>query len=69
MFKMRTHRVRYAETLSSLASKYYGDPGLWEHIYQANRHYVADPNRLDPGQCLVIPHLFAHEARRWLDPS
>jgi len=65
----RLHRVRHAETLSSIALAFYGDPNRWEHIYQANRHYIADPNRLDPGQSLVIPHLFADEFRHWLDPS
>jgi nucleoid-associated protein YgaU len=65
---LRTHRVRYAETLSSLAARYYGNASRWEHIYQANRHYIADPNRLDPGQNIVIPHLVVDEFRHWLDP-
>lgn len=65
----RLHRVRHAETLSSLAVTYYGDAGQWEEIYQANRHYIANPNMLDPGQILVIPHLWAPEVRHWLDPK
>lgn len=69
MTVIRTHTVRYAETLSSLAQKYYGDAGWWESIYQANRHYIANPNALDPGQVLVIPHLYLDEARRWLGLS
>jgi len=69
MSMIRTHRVRFAETLSSLAVKYYGDATLWEHIYQANRHYIANPNALDPGQSLVIPRLVLPEIRHWLDPA
>lgn len=52
----RTHRVRNAETLSTIAEAYYRDPAKWILIYQANRHYIANPNQLDPGQVLVIPH-------------
>lgn len=69
MFSKRYHKVRYAETLSSLAARYYGDPDLWEDIYQANRHYIADPNRLDPGQSIVIPRMVGAELRNWLDPA
>lgn len=63
---MRTHRVRYGETLSTIAGAYYGRPELWERIYQANRHYIANPSQLDPGQSLVIPHLFVPELRHLL---
>lgn len=66
---MRTHRVRYGETLSTIAARYYGDPELWETVYQANRHYVANPNQLDPGQSLVIPYHLIRELRHALDPS
>lgn len=66
---MRTHRVRYGETLSTIAARYYGDAELWERIYQANRHYIANPSQLDPGQSLVVPHLPLPELRHFLDPS
>lgn len=54
---MRTHRVLYGETLSTIAMAYYHDPGKWAIIFQHNSHYLPDPNHLDPGQILVIPHL------------
>ena len=32
----RRHKVRKGETLRGLSEKYYGDPGLWKVIYDAN---------------------------------
>lgn len=54
---MRYHRVRYGDTLTSLGALYYGKELLGFVIYQHNRHYIADPNQLFPGQELVIPYL------------
>lgn len=54
---LRTHRVRYGETLSSIAETYYGDPALYTFIYQHNRHYIENVNQLYPGQIIVIPYL------------
>jgi nucleoid-associated protein YgaU len=56
---MRTHRVAMGETLATIAQTYYKDPSRWAVIYQHNERYIADPNHLDAGQTLVIPHLVA----------
>lgn len=53
----RTHRVRYGDTLASLAKLYYGDANLYGYIYQHNRHYIEQMNCLAVGQVLVIPYL------------
>jgi hypothetical protein len=37
----RLHKVAAGETLRSIASRYYGNPALWERIYQANEKNVS----------------------------
>lgn len=39
----KSHRVATGDTLRSIAGKYYGDPNLWERIYDAN------PDKVDRG--------------------
>jgi len=53
------HVVRKGETLSTIAARYYGadGPRLWRRIWEANKDTVPDPDRLRPGQRLVIPGL------------
>ncbi|MBI3565106.1 MAG: LysM peptidoglycan-binding domain-containing protein [Elusimicrobia bacterium] len=50
----KSHRVATGDTLRSIAGKFYGDPNLWERIYDAN------PDKVDrglpvEGATLVIP--------------
>ncbi len=33
----------------------YGDPGLWQRIWRANRDQISDPDLITPGLTLVIP--------------
>jgi LysM repeat protein len=50
----RTYTVRSGDTLSGIASKL----GItdWRRLYDANRGVIgADPNRIFPGQVLVLP--------------
>ncbi|MBS0400546.1 MAG: LysM peptidoglycan-binding domain-containing protein [Proteobacteria bacterium] len=49
------HEVQKGETLSKIAEKYYGDPGLYKDIFEANRNILKDPNKIFPGQKLRIP--------------
>jgi hypothetical protein len=37
----KLHKAAAGETLRSIASKYYGNPGLWERIYLANEKNVS----------------------------
>lgn len=51
----RTHTVEKGDTLSGIAQKVYGRADRWQLIYQANRDQLDDPDRIYPGQVLVIP--------------
>lgn len=52
---MKEYRVRYGDTLATLGKKFYGDWRFGMVIYQHNRHYIADPNIIYPGQMLALP--------------
>ena len=51
----RIHVVDKGETLSAIALKYYGRPGDFMRIFNANRDVLSDPDRILPGQRLRIP--------------
>ncbi|WP_406230254.1 LysM peptidoglycan-binding domain-containing protein [Nocardia sp. NBC_01009] len=50
---MTTHTVSPDDTLWDLAQRFYGDPRLFPLIAAANQ--IPNPNRIFPGQVLVIP--------------
>jgi len=58
---LRTYKVRTNDTLIRIARRFYGSGSerLWRRIYEANKQVLADPDRLAPGQELVIPGLCA----------
>jgi LysM repeat protein len=37
----KSHKVAPGETLRSIASQYYGNPSLWERIYEANQDHIS----------------------------
>ncbi|OGS08130.1 MAG: hypothetical protein A2270_03560 [Elusimicrobia bacterium RIFOXYA12_FULL_51_18] len=37
----KSHKVATGETLRSIASQYYGNPNLWERIYEANQKHIS----------------------------
>jgi nucleoid-associated protein YgaU len=43
------------DTLSGIARRYYGDPGKWPIIFEANRYQIQNPDRIFAGQVLRIP--------------
>ncbi len=51
----RTYTVQPGDTLSKIAREMYGDPNAYNKIFNANRDQLSDPNRIKPGQKLVIP--------------
>ena len=51
----KTHMVKLGDTLSSIASEHYSDPGLWRPIAEAND--IDDPRAIQPGSILAVPSL------------
>ena len=51
----RTYTVKSGDTLSKIAKQHYGDTGDYMKIFEANRDKLSDPNKIQPGQELVIP--------------
>jgi hypothetical protein len=49
-----TYVVKRGDTLAGIAQRYYGDAGRWREIWERNR-FIANPNRIFPGDTLVIP--------------
>lgn len=51
----RVHIVRPGDTLSGIARDELGDAGRWPEIFALNRDVVVNPDRIFPGQVLVLP--------------
>jgi len=63
---MTTYTVQSGDTLSVIAQKFYSDANLWQRIYDANRGIIGDnPDRIIPGQNLVIPDSSSGSARTY----
>jgi len=50
----KQHKAAAGETLRSIASKYYGNPNLWERIYEANEKSVSKGQPVE-GAVFTIP--------------
>lgn len=57
MSQLTHYRVEHADTLRSIAYRFYKDGDKWPVVFRHNKHYIADPNVLTPGQIIVIPHV------------
>lgn len=51
----RTYTVKSGDSLSKIAKEMYGDSNAYNRIFEANRDKLNDPNKIFPGQELVIP--------------
>ena len=51
----RKYTVKSGDSLSKIAKEVYGDAGSYNRIFEANRDILDDPNKIFPGQELVIP--------------
>ncbi len=49
------YNVVQGDTLSKIASRFYGDSAAWDTIYQANKDRMKSASDLRVGQTLVIP--------------
>lgn len=51
----RTYKVQPGDSLSKIAKEFYGNSNDYHRIFEANRNQLTDPNKIQPGQELVIP--------------
>lgn len=51
----RHYTVKPGDTLAKISREFYGDSGQYTKIFNANRNILQDPNKISPGQELVIP--------------
>src|SRR3954468_839011 len=51
----RTYTVKSGDSLSKISKEVYGNAGDYMKIFEANRDKLSDPNKIQPGQELVIP--------------
>jgi nucleoid-associated protein YgaU len=51
----KRYTVKPGDTLSKISREFYGDANQYSRIFDANRNVLRDPNRISPGQELVIP--------------
>jgi nucleoid-associated protein YgaU len=50
----KLYKVRRGDTLSKIAEQQLGDANRWPEIFRLNRDIISDPDRITPGQVLVI---------------
>lgn len=51
----KTYVVQSGDTLSKIAKEHYGDANRYNEIFEANREQLSDPDKIKPGQELIIP--------------
>jgi nucleoid-associated protein YgaU len=51
----RRYTVKSGDSLSKISRDFYGNSGDYMKIFEANRDTLTDPNKIQPGQELVIP--------------
>ncbi|QRN41244.1 MAG: peptidoglycan-binding protein LysM [Neisseriaceae bacterium] len=49
------YAVQKGDTLSKIAEKYYNDASKYTIIFEANKPMLTDPDKIYPGQTLIIP--------------
>jgi hypothetical protein len=50
-----TYTVKSGDTLSKISREQYGSPAEYMRIFYANRDKLNDPDKIQPGQQLIIP--------------
>ncbi|MBS1518800.1 MAG: LysM peptidoglycan-binding domain-containing protein [Bacteroidetes bacterium] len=51
----KTYVVNSGDTLSKIAKEMYGDANKYMDIFNANKDKLSDPDKIKPGQELIIP--------------
>lgn len=52
---LEKYTVQKGDTLQKISQKFYGTTKKWNKIYKANSDNLKSPNRIYPGQVIVIP--------------
>jgi len=47
--------IKKGDTLSKIAQREYGGAHRWKYLYELNKDRIKDPNKLKPGQKIIIP--------------
>ncbi|MDO8603354.1 MAG: LysM peptidoglycan-binding domain-containing protein [Candidatus Omnitrophota bacterium] len=47
--------VQKGDTLQKISQKFFGTTQKWAGIYEANKHILKSPDRIRPGQKIIIP--------------
>jgi nucleoid-associated protein YgaU len=50
-----TYVVKKGDTLSAISKQFYGEANKYMDIFNANKDKLSDPNKIFPGQELIIP--------------
>jgi nucleoid-associated protein YgaU len=50
-----TYTVKPGDSLSKISQEFYGHPGAYKRIFEANRDQLRDPDHIRAGQTLKIP--------------
>lgn len=53
--QQRTYTIEKGDTLSAVAQRFYGKAKYWRQIHEANRDTIDNPDRVFPGQTIVLP--------------
>ena len=51
----RSYTIKSRDSLSKIAKQFYGDASAWNKIYRANQDLIQDPDKIFPGQKIIIP--------------
>lgn len=51
----KEYTVQKGDTLSKIAKEQLGAAHRWKYLYELNKNRIKDPNKLKPGQKLIIP--------------
>lgn len=54
--QVRYYTVESGDSLSKISKEMYGDMNRYNEIFDANRPMLSDPDKIYPGQVLVIPN-------------
>ncbi len=53
--EVEVYEIKSGDTLGKIAKHFYGQAGKYTKIFEANRNIIDDPDKIYPGQKIVIP--------------